>query len=365
MRFLFLLFLNQKTRKITIMFKFREIKNKAEYNPLLITENAPFTQAWFFGQWQEKMGRKVRRFEIKQEEEIIGFFHTIKYPMPFGQSFLYIPHGPVIYNIQFIIRNSGFLKEFRKKLIEIVKEENAIFVRFDPFLPRRSFSEGGFDPSKYFNKTPIAHYHSSHFQPKYEWIIGLTNTEEELVNKMHPKNRYSIKLAERRGVKIKIVSENFERHFDDFYKLLNETAQRHNFNLHPKPYYQNIFKTLDSNNAFLAVAEYDGKILLINLILLYGKTAYFLFGGSSGEHKNLMFSHLTQWEAIREAKKRGFKIYNFGGVDNNGNYKTYGGISTFKKRFGGELLEHSDSYDLVLKTFWYKLYNLRKWVSNQ
>ena len=29
-------------------------------------ENAPFTQAWFFGEWQEKIGRKVRRFKIKK-----------------------------------------------------------------------------------------------------------------------------------------------------------------------------------------------------------------------------------------------------------------------------------------------------------
>lgn len=342
------------------MFEAREVKDKSEYNPLLLSKDAPITQAWFFGKWQEMMGRKVKRFKIVKNDEIVGFFQIIKYPLIFSKNFLYIPHGPILrkgYEGQAGFLD--FLKEFYEKLLEIAKEENAVFTRFDLYF--YNSNDGSIENlDKYFKKVPSYAYRSSYFQPKFEWILDLNNTEEELLNKMHPKNRYSIKLAEKRGVKIKIIGENFERYFEDFYKLLNETARRNNFNLHPKSYYQNILKTLDSNNAFLAVTEYDGKILLINLILLYGKTAYFLFGGSSGEHKNLMFSHLAQWEAIKEAKERGFKIYNFGGIDGNGNYKTYGGISTFKKRFGGESLEYSDSYDLVLKPFWYWLYNLRK-----
>ena len=177
---------------------------------------------------------------------------------------------------------------------------------------------------------------------------------------MHPKTRYNIGLAERRGIKVEIISQNFDKYFDYFYKLLEETARRDNFNLHLKNYYRNIFNALSQDNAFLSVAKYSDKILAINLIVLFGETAYFMHGGSSDEYKNLMFSHLTQWEAIKEAKRRGFKVYNFGGVDADGIYETFGGISIFKKRFGGKLLEYSDSYDLVLKPVWYALYNLRK-----
>lgn len=342
------------------MLEFLEIKNDAEYNPLLVAENAPFTQDPIYGKWQEMAGRKVRRFEIKQEEEILGFFQTIKYPMPFGQSFLYIPHGPVIHNIQSTIHNSGFLQEFQKKLIEIGEEENAVFTRFDPF-PK---TENNFE--KYFKKTPIVHYHSSHFQPKYEWILNIEKSEEELLNSMHPKTRYNIGLAERRGIKIEIVSKNFDKYFDDFYKLLEETAKRDNFNLHPKDYYRNIFQKLDSGNEFLVVARYDNNILLVNLILFYGRVAYFIFGGSSNKLKNLMFSHLAQWETIKEAKRRRYGVYNFGGVQGNGgSYENYRGVSVFKKRFGGEIFEYSDSYDIVLKSLWYYLYNLRKWLLNQ
>ena len=339
------------------MIEFREIKEKSEYLPHSINEGAPFTQGWLYGEWQEMSGRKVRRFQISENGRLVGYFQTIKYSFPLGQSIIYIPHGPVL-NPGFT--GAGFLDDFYKKLLEIAKEENAVFVRFDFYS-----SFGGAINSR-FKKVPGYAYHSSYFQPKFEWLLDLSKSEEEILNGMHPKTRYNIGLAERRGVEIEIIPEEFEKYFNDFYALLAETARRDKFNLHPESYYRNIFftpggsasggKTLAGDNAFLVIAKYEGKILLINLILLSGNTAYFLFGGSSGENKNLMAPHLAHWVAIKEAKARGFEIYNFGAIGE----ARYEGISRFKKGFGGRILEYSDSYDLVLKPFWYFMYNLRK-----
>ncbi len=347
------------------MFDIREISasgGKTEYNLLLISKQAPFTQAWFYGEWQEMMGRKVRRFEVKKNSEIIGFFQIIKYPLPFGQNLLYIPHGPVLRIHQ--IGGGGetddiFLKEFQDKLFEIAKEENAIFVRFDLHFHNSNYgSKENLD--KYFKKVPNYAYYSVYFQPKYEWVLNIDKPEGELLNSMQPKNRYNIRLAENKGVAIEIIENNFEKYFEDFYSLMERTAKRNSFKLHPKVYYKNILENCEKNkNVFLVLAEYNDKILSINIILLFGETAYFVFGGSSGEYKNLMFSHLAQWESIKEAKRREFRIYNFGGIDGE-EQKNLGGISFFKKRFGGQLLEYSDSYDLVIKSFWYRLYNLRK-----
>ncbi|MBI2446582.1 MAG: peptidoglycan bridge formation glycyltransferase FemA/FemB family protein [Parcubacteria group bacterium] len=338
------------------MFEFFEIKNKAEYNPLLLAENAPFTQAWFFGEWQEKMGRKVRRFKIKKDSEIIGVFQIIKYPLPFSKSFLYIPHGPVLTsNTQQATSNNEFLKEFHEKLLKIAKEENAIFVRFD-FHSRNSDYGSKESYKSYFKKVPVYAYHSSYFQPKFEWILNLEKPEEEILNKMHPKIRYGIRLAENKGVRVEIIKTDFQKYFPDFYNLMKKTAERNKFSLHPEVYYKNIFTNCEGNkNAFLAIANYNNKILAINLILLYGEAASFIFGASSDEYKNLMATYLLHWKIIVEVKKLELKIYNFGAVGEN-----FEGISRFKKRFGGELLEYSDSYDLILKPFWYYLYNLRK-----
>jgi len=349
------------------MFEIREIKHKAEYNPLLISKQASFTQAWFYGEWQEMMGRKVRRFEVKKDSEIIGFFQIIRYSLSFNQNLLYIPHGPV-FRIHQVggeeEANDIFLKEFRDKLLEIAKEENAIFARFDFYFHNSNYGSKE-NLNKYFKKVPNYAYNSVYFQPKYEWVLNIDKPESELLGNMHPKNRYNIRLAENKGVVIEIIENNFEKYFEDFYSLMERTAKRNSFKLHPKVYYKNIFENCEkNNNAFLVLAKYDDKILAINLILLFGETAYFVFGGSSDEYKNLMAPHLSHWQGIIEAKNRGYKFYNFGAVSSGSSYKEFEGISRFKKGFGGRLLEYSDSYDLVLKSLWYRLYNLRKWVLN-
>lgn len=329
------------------MFVFQEIKNKLEYNPLSISKNAPFTQAWFFGEWQEMVGRKVRRFTITENSEISGFFQAIEYRLIFSKEIFYIPHGPVLKDT---ILNTEFLEEFYKKLIEIGKEENTIFIRFDIFpKPKNNLA-------KFFKKTPESHYHSSYFQPKYEWILNLEKTEDEILSEMHPKTRYGIRLAGNKGVKVEIIKTGFQKYFSDFLDLMQKTAYRNNFSLHPEVYYKNIFENCEENkSAFLAIASYNDKIIAINLILLHSETAYFIFGASSDELKNLMAPHLLHWKIIIEVKKIGYKIYNFGAVG-----EEFEGISRFKKRFGGSLLEYPDSYDLILKPFWYLLYNLRK-----
>ncbi|MDO8471463.1 MAG: peptidoglycan bridge formation glycyltransferase FemA/FemB family protein [bacterium] len=335
------------------MFEIIETKNSSDYNPLLIDKNAPFTQAWFYGEWQEMMGRKVRRFEIAENSETVGYFQVIKYPLIFSRNILYIPHAPVLRSLgEGGAPPSIFLKTFRDKLLEIAVEENAIFVRFDfNFV----------DLNKYFRKVPFYAYHSVYFQPKYEWVLDIDKPEGELFNNIPRKSRYDIRYAENKGVVIEIIDNNLNKYFEDFYSLLSETAKRNNFSLHQKIYYQNIFANCERNkNAFLILAEYNNKIFTANLILVFGETAYSVFGGSDDKFKNLRTPRLSHWRGIMEAKNRGYKFYNFGAVSSDEDYKSFEGISKFKKGFGGRMAEYSDSYDLVLKPFWHWLYNFRK-----
>ncbi|MDO8443488.1 MAG: peptidoglycan bridge formation glycyltransferase FemA/FemB family protein [Candidatus Azambacteria bacterium] len=341
------------------MFEIREIKNKSEYNPLLIDKNAPFTQAWFYGEWQEAMGRKARRFEMRDNLETIGFFQIIKYPLFANKNILYIPHAPVLRSFSEGGARSDFLKIFRETLIQIAKEENAIFVRFD--LPGRSFSEGGLAINKYFKKVPSYAEHSVYFQPKYEWVLNIDKPENELLGDMPKDSRYDIRYAENKGVTAEIFENNLISYLDDFYSLMGKTAQRGNFNLHPKEYYKNILINCEkNNNAFFAAAKHSGDIIAMNLVLIFGETAYVVFGGSDDKFKNLRAPRLVYWKGIIAAKNRGCKFYNFGAISYGDGYESYEGISEFKKGFGGKMLEHPDSYDLIIKSFWYWLYNLRK-----
>jgi peptidoglycan pentaglycine glycine transferase (the first glycine) len=183
---------------------------------------------------------------------------------------------------------------------------------------------------------------------------------------MHQKTRYNIGLAQKKGVEIEIIDKDFSKYFKKFYELMDNTARRNKFGLHGKDYYQNIFKVCEERgNAFLAIAEYDGKIIIINFVFCFGNVANFVFGGSADEYKNLMPSYLTHWEGIKEAKKRGLKFYNFGGyAENDKVYKGWEHLSIFKRKFGGAVFEYGNSYDAIFQPLWYYLYMVKKMLSS-
>lgn len=332
-------------------FQFIETENQREFEQPLNALNYPFTQGFVYGEWQKKAGRKIRRFIVNHNEKVIGIFQIIKFSLPFGKNILYIPHGPVLTGI-----SENLLSELVIKLKEIAREEKAIFLRFDVFPP-------------YNGESPIAckkisslSYRSSFMQPRLEWALDLDKSEEELMEGMHKKHSYNIRLSEKKGVEIEIIKNSFSRYAEDFYGLLQETSRRGNFGLHSKNYYERILEASDEyQNAFLVLARRQEKILVANLIIVFGQTAYFIFGGSSYEHQNLMPSHLAHWKGIKEAKQRGLKIYNFGGIAED--FKSqpgWEGLTVFKQRFGGRIVKYGEAFDLTTRPVWHRLYSIQR-----
>jgi len=334
-------------------FEFREIGNEENFDPNNICVNAPFTQASFYGDWQKSLGRAVKRFLVNDGDKIIAYFQLIKYPLLFDKSYFYIPYGPVIKDF-----SEDFFANLKNELTRIAKTEGAVFVRLD-FTPPVSNSI----LLKFFTKAPFYTYHSAYFQPRIEWFLDLDKSENELLMAMHEKTRYSIRLAERKGTTAEIIIGDFEKYFEIFYELMLETSKRNGFSLHQKNYYKNIFQNLHKINAYLSIAKYGQKVLAIDLIIVFGKVANYVFGGSSNDERNRMPTYLAQWKAICHAKKLNCDYYNFGGIsDENKIYKGWEGLTNFKKKFGGKKIIHSDFFDIVVNPFWYYLYNFRKLV---
>ena len=332
-------------------FEFREIGNEENFDPNNLCDNVPFTQASFYGDWQKSLGRAVKRFLVNDGDKIVAYFQLVKYPLLLGKSYFYIPYGPVIKDF-----SEDFFANLKNELILIAKTEGAVFVRLD-FTPPASNST----LLKFFAKAPFYTYHSAYFQPRIEWFLSLEKSENEILVAMHEKTRYSIRLAERKGIAAEIIAEDFEKYFEVFYELMTGTAKRNRFSIHQKSYYKNIFQNLHKINAYLSIAKYGQRVLAIDLIIVSGKVANYVFGGSSNDERNRMPTYLAQWKAICHAKKLNCGYYNFGGISaENKIYKGWDGLTIFKKKFGGKEITHSDFFDVVVNPFWYHLYNFRK-----
>jgi lipid II:glycine glycyltransferase (peptidoglycan interpeptide bridge formation enzyme) len=71
-----------------------------------------------------------------------------------------------------------------------------------------------------------------------------------------------------------------------------------------------------------------------------------------------MSAYLMQWEAIRAAKKEGYKIYDLGAIAPSEEKHKWKGLRDFKVKFGGKQVNLMGCFDLVYSPFWYNLFQI-------
>lgn len=338
--------------------EFKKIDNPKNYQNFIIENSGKFTQADFYGDWHLNLGKGVYHFIILNQDKPVLFMQIIEINALFNQKFLYSPYGP-IYKKEFLkeilpVLKNGLIKEF--------KNTKNFFCRLD-FCPTLNKEQEDLI-KKYFWKSNKKTYKGSLFQPRDEWVLDLNKEEDEIYKNIDKKNRYCIRQAEKRGVVVEIITDQFNRYFEEFYKLLLETSKRNNFGIHKKEYYQEIFNSIQKNkNGYLVRSIYKGKINDSLLFLNFGKTTMFIFGASSDLNRTLPTAHLAQWHSILYAKSIGMDLYNFGGISTDSDpIPGLEKVTRFKKRFGGYIFKHSQYFDLIINRFWYLLFIIRKFI---
>ncbi len=200
--------------------------------------------------------------------------------------------------------------------------------------------------------TPLSTFHfplsasSRHVQPQATRIIDLTKSEAEILAQMHPKGRYNISLAKKRGIKVTAGSEN---DIPAFYDLLRNTGHRDGFKISKQSHYARFLSDLDQS--FILMAMHQGKPVAGLLGTEWNGTAIYYYGASSYEHRSLMAPYLLQWEAIRRAKAHGCARYDLLGIspDKAMANDPWFGISDFKRKFGGTVVPYPPEQMIVLK----------------
>ncbi len=268
-----------------------------------------------------------------------------KMPLPKGLCWLYCNRGP---------DSTKDLADFLKEAKKIAKKEKAVFLRIEP--PIQLDTPESKEYEKMAKKLKLRKAHASH-QPECTRIIDLIKSEEEILKDMKQKGRYNIRLAKKKGVTVKESKDTGQ-----FYEILQETVQRDGFIPHNKEFYQKLIDALEPEGmAKLYVAEYDGQIIAGLLATFHGDTATYYYGASSNTHRNVMAPYLLQWHAMREAKSKGFSKYDFLGIaPPDSKNHPWAGVSSFKKKFGGETVQYVKAKEFVFKPFWYWLIRLVK-----
>lgn len=331
----------------------RELVSQSELDTFTgARPGSQFLQSWWWGEFQRAVPRPVMRWGAYEHHRLLGSVQAFEHRLPLGKKYWYIARGPIIDDRLPVEKYSEVGRALLAGVMNAAGTNGAMFVRIDPPWPKSNVSMWQTLTQAWPSRQ------IGHVQPDTVWQLDITKNEEELLEAMHPKTRYNIKLAERKGVTVRTTETVSD--FDDFLKLTDQTARRDKITTHSHEYYRVMHRSLTGKNVMqLFSAEYQGKVIATNIMIFFGDTATYLHGASGDERRELMAPHLLQWRQIQEAKRRGCGIYDFGGVAPAGlDDHPWAGITRFKQGFGGYRLSYLGAYDLILDQVWYTIYKM-------
>lgn len=306
----------------------KQLFNKKTHHPL---------QSWEWGEARKAMGIEVVRFGIFQKEYLETAFQFTLHPIPFfHQKIAYLPRSP--YPTKEVL---DFLHEYGKK-------NNLLFVKLEPYAEKKETSAT--------DKRLTLSSHS--LFPDWTQTMDIQPSEEELLSKMKSKTRYNIRLAEKKGVTVRELSN--EEGFETFIKLYFETCKRQGYYGHTKQYHKTIWDYLKKDISHIVIAYFNNEPLAAYELFLYNNVMYYTYGGTSDKYRNLMPSNLLMWEAIRLGKKMGAVSFDMWGSlppDYPQNHP-WAGFTRFKEGYGTSFVRMAGSFDLVIDRSAYRLYNL-------
>lgn len=363
-----------------------------------IQQNYPdggFLQSEEWMKFQESAGRKTHSistlsvlrapYPYKGEGNIEFYASVVEHTLPIVGKYFYIPRGPVmkIPNPKSQIQNKSQnpkseIKNQLFELIKLAKKNRAGWIRVEPVdekvleAIRIWTSDVQTGPKICGHRMSFAKAPHD-MQPKEIFVINITKIEEQLLTEMKAKTRYNIKVAQKHGVSVRVVSRldsgsgaGITKYINEFIRLTQVMAKRQGIEAHPDSYYRKMFEIIPGDILKLYVAEYKGKMIAANLVVFYGETCTYLHGASDDSFRNVMAPHLLQWSQIQDAKKAGCKRYDFGGVktgvseqgavsSKNGNWQ---GITRFKLGFSlaTKPIEFPGCYDIIVSPVRYWVY---------
>jgi lipid II:glycine glycyltransferase (peptidoglycan interpeptide bridge formation enzyme) len=175
---------------------------------------------------------------------------------------------------------------------------------------------------------------------------------------MHPKTRYNIGVAKKKGVEVYESIKNAD--FETYLKLYFETTKRQKYFGHTPSYHRKVWAILkDAGMARIMIAKYQNEPIVAWMLFSFRDTLYYPYGGSSNKYRDVMASNLIAWEAIKLGKKLGFKIFDMWGAlgpDANDSDPWFG-FHRFKAGYGPIHVEYVGTYDLILKPVLYQTLN--------
>lgn len=314
-----------------------------------------FAQAWEWGELKSHTGWTPLRFGLEREGALYAGIQVLQRSLPGGKCLFYAPRGPL-----WPAGDDAALGQLVAEVRDEARRRGALALKIDPAIVQPDEAAVDVLRALGFAPSPKADGPFGGVQPRYVMKVDIAPTEDELLASFHPKWRYNIRLAEKKGVVI--TSQCSRDDIPAFYEVLQETCRRDGFGVRAISYYYDIWDLLvERGLGAMFLGRSEEQVICGALTFAMGQQAWYVYGASSNSHRNLMPNHLMQWEMIKWAKQRGCTVYDMRGVarevagaDDQGPLH---GLNRFKRGFGATYMEYIGEFDLVYSPLWYRLFN--------
>jgi lipid II:glycine glycyltransferase (peptidoglycan interpeptide bridge formation enzyme) len=271
---------------------------------------------------------------------------------------LYVPRGPLL-----DWSNAEARRTALDGLQRLARQRGAIFVKIDAEVPVGT----GVPGTETEHEDPVGQaltgellgrgwlFSPEQVQFRNTVLIDLRADEATLLARMKQKTRYNLRLAEKKGVQVRVGT------LDDLpqlYRIYAETSVRDGFVIRPEGYYVQVWRLfMERGMAQPLIAEVEGEPVAGLVLFWFGGTAWYMHGMSREAHREKMPNYLLQWEAMRQAKAAGCERYDLWGAPDEFNPSdSMWGVFRFKEGLGGEVVRTIGAWDYPVHPRLYRAY---------
>lgn len=309
-----------------------------------------FLQTASWGRVRAGQGWSVLRLAARSGGSALPVAQVLVRTTPLG-ALAYVPRGPVCGPGD--ARWPWALARLRERLAP-----TCLAARIEPNWPDGAEAGDAIARAGLVRVAPV--------QPRSTVRVDLTDDESRILGRMKQKWRYNVRLAERRGIRVRLGDE---RDLATFERLMDVTAERDAFPRRASGYYTDVWRHL-GDAARLYVAAVEGADVAAILVVHCGATATYLYGASSDRERQRMPNHALQWAAMRDARRSGCAWYDLWGVPDEVGRAVAGGgqpedaevgegglwgVWGFKRGFGGEVWRSAGAADAVYRPLRYRI----------
>lgn len=329
-------------------------------------------------------------------DELVGAALVLHRPVPRLDRYTlaYLPEGPVI-------DWSGDIAEWLRPLASYLKRHGAFGVRIGPPVRTATWSAaqvkdgiadqavrrlGDLPPT---HRDPagarvVSQLHDLGWrlqspedgfgagQPQYTFELPLVDdagtplTEQQLLAGMNQLWRRNIKKADKEGVVVTSSAAALTGPSDEdlaaFHQLYVLTAERDHFTPRPLAYFRTMRDAMvaEAPERFvLLLARHEGDLVAATILVRVGEHAWYSYGASSTEKREVRGSNALQWAMIRHSLAAGATVYDLRGITPTLSAEDpHVGLIQFKVGIGGHAVEYAGEWDLPLRPMIYKAFDL-------